>query len=86
MVANSFGREITMSVWGKMAEVTADRHQYATEWKRRTGGKVVGLLCSYVPEEIIYAHGMLPVRILGDLGVQRLTDTYISDDWCPNCR
>jgi bzd-type benzoyl-CoA reductase N subunit len=29
------------------------------------GGKVIGWLCTYVPEEIIHAAGILPVRITG---------------------
>ncbi len=35
------------------------------EWKEK-GGKVVGWICTYVPEEIIYAAGLLPVRIATD--------------------
>jgi benzoyl-CoA reductase/2-hydroxyglutaryl-CoA dehydratase subunit BcrC/BadD/HgdB len=42
----------------------ADRIKLALDWKKR-GGKVVGLLCSYVPEEIIYAAGVLPWQIMG---------------------
>ncbi len=34
-------------------------------WKRE-GKKVMGWVCIYVPEEIIYAAGMLPFRITGD--------------------
>ena len=34
------------------------------EHKKR-GGKVVGWLCTYVPEEIILAAGALPIRIIG---------------------
>lgn len=29
------------------------RHEYAKEWKKRTGGKVIGTFCTYVPEEIL---------------------------------
>ena len=29
------------------------------------GGKVIGWLCTYVPEEIIHAAGALPIRIIG---------------------
>ena len=29
------------------------------------GGKVIGWLCTYVPEEIILAAGALPIRIIG---------------------
>jgi benzoyl-CoA reductase subunit C len=42
----------------------SNRTQYPLKWKNQ-GKKVVGVLCSYVPEEIIHAAGMLPVRIMG---------------------
>jgi benzoyl-CoA reductase subunit C len=35
------------------------------EWKEQ-GKKVIGYLCTYIPEEIMYAAGILPVRITGD--------------------
>jgi len=41
-----------------------NRAKWALDWKKR-GGKVIGLLCSYVPEEIIYAAGMLPWYVMG---------------------
>ena len=67
-------------------EVVNNRHQYAREWKERTEGKVVGYFCSYVPEELIYAAGILPVRILGSHEHQNLTDTHIFSMYCPFCR
>jgi benzoyl-CoA reductase/2-hydroxyglutaryl-CoA dehydratase subunit BcrC/BadD/HgdB len=41
-----------------------NRTKWALEWQKQ-GGKVMGLLCSYVPEELIYAAGMLPWHIMG---------------------
>ena len=35
------------------------------EWKSRTGGKAIGHLPVYVPRELIYAAGLLPVGIMG---------------------
>lgn len=35
---------------------------YLKEWKDE-GGRVVGFPCAYVPEEIIYAAGLLPYRV-----------------------
>ena len=70
----------------KFQAVVANRHQYAREWKQRNGGKVVGWLCTYVPEEIIYASGMLPVRVLGSHETQDITDAYVSSMYCPFCR
>ena len=49
----------------KFKEWYEERHEYAKEWKKKTGGKVLGYFCTYVPEEILYAAGVLPVRILG---------------------
>ncbi len=34
------------------------------EWKQK-GGRIIGWVCNYVPEEIIHAAGLLPVRITG---------------------
>ena len=38
---------------------------YLRNWKIRTGKKILGYFCTYSPEEIIQAAGLLPVRILG---------------------
>jgi benzoyl-CoA reductase subunit C len=45
-------------------EVLQNRHEYARAWKKRTGGKVLGYYEPYMPEEIVYAAGALPVRLL----------------------
>ncbi|MBW2368818.1 MAG: 2-hydroxyacyl-CoA dehydratase [Deltaproteobacteria bacterium] len=37
-------------------------NHYIDEWKQQ-GGKVVGFFSSYIPEEIIYAAGLLPYRV-----------------------
>lgn len=63
-----------------------NRHDYAREWKEKTGGKVIGYFCTYVPEEIIYAAGMLPVRILGSHEPQDVTEPHIFGMFCPFCR
>ena len=63
------------------------RHNYAREWKERTGGKVVGYLCTYVPAEILYAANILPVRILGGHKPSSLVEPHIySSMFCPFCR
>ena len=67
----------------KFREVVENRHQYAENWKATTGGKVIGCMCSYVPVEIIYAAGMLPVRILGSHQLDRLSDAYLYGWVCP---
>jgi|Deesub1362B_J571_1020462.scaffolds.fasta_scaffold00039_50 benzoyl-CoA reductase subunit C len=61
------------------------RHEYAKEWKRKNGGKVVGYYCTYCPEEILYAAGVLPVRILGSHEPESITRPYLHDMYCPFC-
>lgn len=63
-----------------------ERHDYAKNWKKRTGGKVMGYFCTYVPEEIIHAADILPVRILGSHEVQDVTEAHIFAMYCPFCR
>ncbi|MCD7922844.1 MAG: 2-hydroxyacyl-CoA dehydratase [Clostridiales bacterium] len=57
-------------------EMIAARHVYAKKWKEKTGGKVLGYFEPYMPEEIAYAAGILPVRILAEH-----EDDDISDKW-----
>ena len=75
-----------MSAIDRFRDVSENRHEYAKEWKERTGGKVTGWLCTYVPVELIYAAGMLPVRILGTHEVQDVTDRYLFPTVCPFSR
>ena len=63
-----------------------NRHEYAKEWKERTGGKVIGYFCTYVPEEILYAANILPVRILGSHEPQDVSAPHIFAMYCPFCR
>ncbi|MFX1243128.1 MAG: 2-hydroxyacyl-CoA dehydratase, partial [Promethearchaeota archaeon] len=63
-----------------------NRHDYAKEWIKRTGGKVIGTFCTYVPEEILYAADILPVRILGSHEPQDVSEPHIFAMFCPFCR
>ena len=63
-----------------------NRHEYAKKWKERTGGKVMGYFCTYVPEEILYAANILPVRILGSHEPQDVSEPHIFAMFCPFCR
>ncbi len=64
------------------------RHDYARDWKKKTGGKVIGYFCTYLPEEILYAGGVLPIRILGGHHPQSvgISEPYIFGMYCPFCR
>ena len=70
----------------KLSRMYDARHDYAREWKERTGGKVLGYFCTYVPEEILYAADVLPVRILGSHEPQDVTEPHIYGMYCPFCR
>lgn len=70
----------------KFEEWYTSRHDYAKAWKERTGGKVLGYFCTYVPEEILVAADVLPVRILGSHEPQDLTEPHIFAMFCPFCR
>ena len=63
-----------------------DRNSYAKEWKERTGGKVVGSLCTYTPEEVLTAANCLTVRLLGFHEPQDVTEPYLFAMFCPFSR
>lgn len=48
----------------RFRRILENRHEYAKEWKKKTGGKVLGYFEPYMPEEIAYAAGVLPIRLL----------------------
>lgn len=62
-------------------------NQAVQRWKA-TGGKVVAYSCSYVPDEVFHAAGILPYR-LRSVGVEEMTiaDTYFGPFVCsvPKC-
>lgn len=52
-----------MSALDQLIELSQELENLAVkEWKANSG-KVVGYVCSYVPEEIIHAAGLLPYRV-----------------------
>jgi benzoyl-CoA reductase/2-hydroxyglutaryl-CoA dehydratase subunit BcrC/BadD/HgdB len=46
----------------------------------------VGVLCSYTPEEVIYAAGLQPVRLLGSGQPVRSADSFLHNNLCPYVR
>ena len=63
----------------------SNRHNFAEEHKAR-GRKVLGYLCAYCPEEIVYAAGMVPVRVFGSPGPYPLAAAYHPDYYCAHAR
>lgn len=72
-----------MNSLGKFKKVAESGHDYARRWKAKTGGKVVGYMCTYFPEEIIYAAEMLPVRIVSNQKPSSVGNIHMSPHkWC----
>jgi len=73
-------------IFAQFHEWIDNRHEYAKAWKEKTGSKVVGYFCTYVPEEILYAADVLPVRVLGSHEPPTVTEPYIFAMYCHFCR
>ncbi len=54
-----------MTVIDTLKRVAAAPEAYARAWKAETGKPVVATFCSYTPEEVLHAAGVLGVRMLG---------------------
>ncbi|MBW2468017.1 MAG: 2-hydroxyacyl-CoA dehydratase [Deltaproteobacteria bacterium] len=63
-------------------DIATDPIGYARAWKARTRSKVVGYFCSYAPEEIIWAAGVLPYRILGGGQTPARADAHLQAYCC----
>jgi bzd-type benzoyl-CoA reductase N subunit len=62
--------------------IASDPIGYARHWKAETQARVMGYFCSYVPEEIIWAAGALPFRILGVGGTISKADQHLQAYSC----
>ncbi|MFC1798778.1 2-hydroxyacyl-CoA dehydratase subunit D [Thermodesulfobacteriota bacterium] len=61
----------------------ADRpFEYAADWKKKHNGKVIGHFCSYTPEEIIFAGGLLPFRLFSASVNPLLSDAHFQSYCC----
>lgn len=60
----------------------ADPYGYAERMKAQTGRKIVGVFCSYAPEEIIVAAGGHPHRLLGTGEKIQLAETHLQSYCC----
>lgn len=67
----------------RLEQLRGNRHKEAMAWRERTGGKVVGIFCCNVPEELIYAAGMLPIRLLGEKEEATEADLHFPTNCCP---
>jgi len=72
-----------MSMLRELSDLSASYiNSYIEKW-RAGGGKVIGYFCSYIPEEIIHAAGILPVWIRATGSTETDDgDTYLSNYNC----
>jgi len=63
-------------------EIASDPYKYADEWNKRTGKRVIGYLCSYAPEEVIYAADALPMRLINYKSDISKADAYLQSYSC----
>jgi benzoyl-CoA reductase subunit C len=61
--------------------VTENTHEYAKSLQGK-GRLLAGYMCTHVPEEILYAAGITPVRILSSHVSQAMTRSYLHETYC----
>lgn len=67
-------------------DIVENRHEHARKIKSDKNKKLIAYLCSYVPEEIIYAAGGIPIRILTNEEFPTLAETYMQSYYCTFAR
>lgn len=75
-----------METLAKFRKVVESRHEFAARWKKHSGGKVLGMMCKYVPEEMIHAAGALPVFIAGTMSELDRVNEFLQENTCPYMR
>jgi benzoyl-CoA reductase subunit C len=70
-----------MAMLSEFKEAFDNRYQ-AIETEKAQGKKAIGWVCTYVPEEILYAADMEPVRIFGTEGETPLADAHMYSNLC----
>jgi len=68
----------------KFRDITENTHEYAKSLKEK-GHRLAGYMCTHVPEEILYAAGIIPVRVLSSHESQAMTRSYIHETYCSFC-
>jgi len=71
------------SMYDKFHQAYENRHAYARAYP---GRGVLGYMCTYVPEEVAYAAGLLPVRIVGAHEPESVTAPHLFNMFCAYCR
>src|SRR3972149_12149718 len=62
-------------------QITENTHEYAKSLQGK-GPLLAGYMCTHVPEEILYAAGIIPVRILSSHVSQAMSRGYMHETYC----
>lgn len=65
----------------RFRRIAENAHEYAKSLQGK-GHLLAGYMCTHVPEEILYAAGIVPVRILTSHVSQAMTRSYIHETYC----
>ncbi len=65
----------------RFRHITENTPEYARSLKAK-GRLLAGYMCTHVPEEILYAAGIVPLRILSSHESQAMTRGYIHETYC----
>jgi benzoyl-CoA reductase subunit C len=65
----------------RFRQITQNTHEYAKSLQGK-GQPLAGYMCTHVPEEILYAAGIVPVRILSSHVSQAMTRSYLHETYC----
>jgi len=74
-------KESSEAIIEKFRRITQNTHEYAKSLKGK-GRLLAGYMCTHVPEEILYAAGIIPLRILSAHESQAMTRSYIHETYC----
>ena len=76
------GRPASMGYFDDI--MTSARRRTELEEYKRGGGKIVGLFCNFVPEELVYAAGALPIRLCAEAyPAVPVAEEVLARDVCP---
>ena len=70
----------------EIVECAKDPYPSIRQWSRTLGKKVVGSTFADVPEEVIYAFGLLPVTIMGTNKPLKKAPSHLPDNACSLAR
>ncbi len=73
---------ITSQLISYFNETINDHDRFVEQWKRTSGGKVIGFLLTDVPEELIHAAGFFPYGICGSNVGQERVDAHLQNWAC----